>query len=253
MQMQRKLPQKPLRAAGMALAVSLALASGFAAWAMQPATSQLASSTQSDYSAQIQLGWDGQKAQAFTLNEGYGRQFEVKTDAGELAFTGQINPVLLGEKLAFRMDGHIHRQGQAGGAPVMLVLEPGKRGSLRTMGEAGALTLSVSVTPRDMQAARNQAQALSAEAAKSGDLLHTVIKRPLPVYPPEAMRAGIEGRVRVLVDVNADGTVKAVRLGSSAPAGVFDEAALSAVQEMLFTPSGKESRGYIEMAFTLDK
>ncbi|MDO4708653.1 MAG: TonB family protein [Pseudomonadota bacterium] len=253
MQMQRKLPQKPLRAAGMALAVSLALASGFAAWAMQPATSQLAGSAQNDYSAEIQLAVDGGKAQRFTLNEGYGRGFEVKTDAGELAFAGQINPVLLGEKLAFRMDGNIQRQGQAGGAPVMLLVEPGKRGSLRTMGEAGALTLSVSVTPRDMQAARNKAQALNGEAAQSRDLLHTVIKRPLPVYPPEALRAGIEGRVRVLVDVNADGTVKDARVGRSEPAGVFDEAALTAVQEMLFAPQGRESSGYIEIAFVQDK
>lgn len=136
MQMQRKHPQKTLRVAGMALALTLALASGFTVWAMQPATSQLAS---------------------------------------------------------------------------------------------------------------------DAENAHSDDLMIQVIKRPLPVYPSEAMRAGIEGRVRVLVDVNADGTVKDVRVGKSEPAGVFDEAALSAVQEMLFTPSGKESSGFIEIAFTLEK
>ena len=136
MQMQRKLPQKPLRAAGMTLAISLALASGFAAWAMQSATGQLAS---------------------------------------------------------------------------------------------------------------------DAENAYSDDLVIQVIRRPQPVYPPEAMRAGIEGRVRVLVDVNADGTVKDVRVGRSAPAGVFDEAALTAVREMRFAPLGKANSGFIEIAFTLEK
>ncbi|PJK06407.1 energy transducer TonB [Lysobacteraceae bacterium NML71-0210] len=136
MQMQRKLPQKTLRAAGMALAVSLALASGFAAWAMQPATGQLAS---------------------------------------------------------------------------------------------------------------------DAENAHSDDLMIQVIRRPQPVYPPEAMRAGIEGRVRVLVDVNADGTVKDARVSRSAPAGVFDEAALTAVREMRLAPQGKGSSGYIEIAFVQGK
>ncbi|PJK13005.1 hypothetical protein CO614_02890 [Lysobacteraceae bacterium NML120232] len=253
MQMQRKLPQNSLQVAGLGVAISLALASGFAAWAMQPAASQVASSTQNDYSAEIQLGLNGQKAHSFRLSEGYGRQFAIKTDAGDLSFSGQINPVRMGETLAFRIDGKIWQQGQASAAPVTLVLAAGKTGTLRTGSNADSLVLSASVTPRDRQAAWAQAEELNLQAAQGSDVVHRVIKRPTPIYPPEALKAGIEGKVRVLVDINADGTLKHAKMGSSEPVGVFDAAVMSAMSEVRFQPQGAETSGYIDFAFVQDK
>lgn len=69
----------------------------------------------------------------------------------------------------------------------------------------------------------------------------TAAERPLQflagatlVYPPAAKAAGIEGSVTVRYDVTADGAVANARVVSAAPAGVFNEAALSAVRQWRF-------------------
>ena len=54
------------------------------------------------------------------------------------------------------------------------------------------------------------------------------------VYPPAAKAQGIEGSVTVRYDVTADGAVANARVVSAAPAGVFDEAALTAIRQWRF-------------------
>ena len=53
-------------------------------------------------------------------------------------------------------------------------------------------------------------------------------------YPPAAKAAGIEGSVTVRYDVTAAGAVANARVVASAPAGVFDAAALAAVRQWRF-------------------
>lgn len=53
-------------------------------------------------------------------------------------------------------------------------------------------------------------------------------------YPPAAKAAGIEGSVTVRYDVTAEGAVANARVVASAPAGVFDAAALASVRQWRF-------------------
>ena len=56
------------------------------------------------------------------------------------------------------------------------------------------------------------------------------------LYPPQAMAAGIEGRVLVRYDVTIEGRVENARIESAAPAGYFETAALAAVRSWRFRP-----------------
>ena len=55
-------------------------------------------------------------------------------------------------------------------------------------------------------------------------------------YPPTARADGIEGRVVVRYDVTVEGTVANASVVESEPSGIFDEAALAAVQSWRFRP-----------------
>lgn len=56
------------------------------------------------------------------------------------------------------------------------------------------------------------------------------------VYPPDAKAAGVEGRVVVSYDVTAQGLVANAVVTEAQPAGVFEGAALAAVQSWRFRP-----------------
>ncbi|HZX71204.1 MAG TPA: M56 family metallopeptidase [Rhodanobacter sp.] len=58
----------------------------------------------------------------------------------------------------------------------------------------------------------------------------TPIQVRQPVYPPSALNQGIEGNVVVEFSLGTDGSVRDLRLVSSTPAGVFDQAALDAMR-----------------------
>ena len=60
---------------------------------------------------------------------------------------------------------------------------------------------------------------------------------PAPRYPADAVTKKISGKVVLLVDVAADGSVKNVKVETSEPAGVFDQAALDAAKDWTFNPS----------------
>ena len=70
-----------------------------------------------------------------------------------------------------------------------------------------------------------------------------IIKSARPNYPPEAMRAKVQGRVKMEMVVQADGTVGEVRIVSSLDRNKFgiDDAAVKAVKEMRFAPAMKDA------------
>jgi protein TonB len=74
-----------------------------------------------------------------------------------------------------------------------------------------------------------------------GIIAPRVIKAARPTYPPEAMRAKVQGRVLLEAVVQADGTVGEVRVMRSLDRtfGV-DAAAVKAVKEMRFAPATKD-------------
>lgn len=73
-----------------------------------------------------------------------------------------------------------------------------------------------------------------------------------PEYPRGAERRGIEGRVRIEYSVNADGEVVNPQVVEANPAGVFDRAALSAIQSWRFAPAAAQTDGHSrELEFRL--
>lgn len=81
---------------------------------------------------------------------------------------------------------------------------------------------------------------------------------PKPVYPKAAYENGQSGRVVLLVDVRADGSVEKVVVKESHPAGVFDAVSVAAARQWVFQPSmknGKAVAGRVQVpvTFELDK
>ena len=65
---------------------------------------------------------------------------------------------------------------------------------------------------------------------------------PAPAYPEAALEQGISGKVILIVDVAADGSVAAAKVERADPAGVFDATALEKVKKWRFTPAMKDGK-----------
>jgi protein TonB len=85
--------------------------------------------------------------------------------------------------------------------------------------------------------------------------------RPLarlkPIYPPHARMRGIEGVVSVEFVVGADGAVRDVTVAQAEPPGVFDRAAVRAIEGWRFVPGKKKGQSVAarvrqKVAFRLD-
>ena len=76
----------------------------------------------------------------------------------------------------------------------------------------------------------------------------TVDEPPKPIartgadYPPRARARGIEGSVRLSMLVNVDGTVEDIVILEGTPAGVFEDAAKSAIRQWRFEPGEYEGK-----------
>jgi TonB family protein len=57
-----------------------------------------------------------------------------------------------------------------------------------------------------------------------------------PVYPPDALRKGIEGWVELAFTVMPNGSVEAIEVRNSSPENIFDDAAIRAVRQWRFEP-----------------
>jgi protein TonB len=60
------------------------------------------------------------------------------------------------------------------------------------------------------------------------------LQRMLPQYPAEARRGGITGYVKLDVTINADGSVRTARVLEAKPKGIFEAAAVTAIQKWRF-------------------
>jgi protein TonB len=79
-----------------------------------------------------------------------------------------------------------------------------------------------------------------------------------PVYPPRALRAGIEGIVTAEFTITTDGTVTDIRIVRSDPPEIFDNAVIQAIKKWKFAPeivNGRavEKRARQDIRFTLKK
>jgi TonB family protein len=78
-----------------------------------------------------------------------------------------------------------------------------------------------------------------------------ILKSVEPVYPPEALKAGVSADVAMNIDIDATGHVTAVDVPKPVGQG-FDEAAKAAVLQYEFSPAEIDGKpGAIRIAFTL--
>jgi TonB family protein len=94
------------------------------------------------------------------------------------------------------------------------------------------------------------AQEAPAEEASPLTTLPELLEYIQAPYPPEAEAAGIEGTVRLLLEIDASGEVTYVELLQGAGSG-FDEAAMDAAWQFLFSPA-EDADGPTAVAIEFD-
>jgi len=63
------------------------------------------------------------------------------------------------------------------------------------------------------------------------------VRKNMARYPPEALRAGIEGKVLLTIQVDAQGTPTRIEVGTSSGSDALDRAALDAAHNWRFCPA----------------
>lgn len=90
---------------------------------------------------------------------------------------------------------------------------------------------------------RQDPNAIATAAAESEPVFNAdYLNNPAPVYPSQAKRANIQGKVLLNVMVNAEGKAAKVDVSKSSGSSVLDQAALAAVKEWRFIPAVKRGR-----------
>jgi protein TonB len=78
-----------------------------------------------------------------------------------------------------------------------------------------------------------------------------VARRTVPVFPVEAMRAGIQnGRVVARLTIEADGRVSAAQIINSNPIGYFERESRRALATWRYDPPGQPTSADVELIFT---
>jgi protein TonB len=78
------------------------------------------------------------------------------------------------------------------------------------------------------------------------------VKKVKPKYPREAEDAHIQGRVRVRLTVEVNGSVSEAKILLSEPPGVFDAAVMEAVVQYIFKRDGTSYQAEQEIIFKLE-
>lgn len=110
---------------------------------------------------------------------------------------------------------------------------PGARRWIGEAKEAGADAAGTAALERDIQAAQESQRRVN-EVVSALSLKQT--RKVEPDYPSLARERGTSGWVDVEFTVRSDGTVSDVTVAGAEPAGVFEQAALSAVRKWRYEP-----------------
>lgn len=102
--------------------------------------------------------------------------------------------------------------------------------------------------PGPLEAAAPSPQLPEAELARKSA---GPVKKPKPIYPRNALKMGIGGRVVARLTVGDDGRVAHAYIVESAPKNVFDKAALDAVRQYEFLPEGNSFLADQEIIFEM--
>jgi protein TonB len=79
-------------------------------------------------------------------------------------------------------------------------------------------------------------------SAREVDVHPRALREVVPVYPDDADRRRLSGKLRLQLKLQADGRVSDVEVLSATPPGIFDESALQAFREARFSPAQKNGR-----------
>jgi protein TonB len=77
------------------------------------------------------------------------------------------------------------------------------------------------------------------------------VKKVKPIYPKNALKMGIGGRVLVRLKVDATGTVTQAQILEAEPKRIFDKVVLDAVRQYQFLPDGKIFEADQEIIFSM--
>lgn len=205
--------------AGLAIAAVVVAGASYAVWATRPANKVIVGegvASQADSASMIALSMLDRPVR------------EVALEAAERAGIRVLNPQALAEKPVTMEFSTI----SVGTVMEIAAEESGLVASFDGDGNVSFLTVTEAI-------AQDRASTL-ADAGASVDVRSKNLAPPK--YPAEAAAARITGRVVVIVNVAADGSVSDARVEKSQPAGVFDQATLDAVRQWKFEPAIKDGR-----------
>ncbi|MGN7726188.1 TonB family protein [Luteimonas sp. 22616] len=212
---------------GLVVAAAVVSGAAYATWAARPATMVAtgnSAAAAASPEATIDLVADSQPMR------------EVAIEAAKLAGIRVLNPQILPEKpvsLQFnRMEIQVVMQMLGDEAGLEAVFEP-----------AGVRFVARPETGGD-------------KAPPQADVAANLLAPPK--YPADAAANRITGKVVLIVDVAADGSVTDARVEKSEPAGVFDQVSLDAVKSWKFKPAvenGKPVAGRVRVPvnFAMDR
>lgn len=80
----------------------------------------------------------------------------------------------------------------------------------------------------------------------------TVVRTVSPKYPLTAYQNKLTGQVELAFTVAKDGSVKNIKVVNAQPSGVFDQAAIRAIQQWTFEPVSHEVKAQQTLQFKLD-
>jgi TonB family protein len=126
---------------------------------------------------------------------------------------------------------------------------------LKAAEDVGVNSTDVAAIRTEIEAARGRA-AFLANVMPVGSLKNT--RYVAPIYPPKALRQGIEGWVNLEFTLDPAGAVSDIVVKSAVPTGVFEKAAVDAVTKWRFQPVQRDGaavnqRAAVRVQFKLER
>jgi periplasmic protein TonB len=123
--------------------------------------------------------------------------------------------------------------------PTADLTPPAATSDAMTPTESSSVEKTAAETRRKAAAAK-RAKTVAKAASRSREV--ALIGQPTPSYPPDAYRAGEEGTVVVMAQVDAMGNASDVAVVKRSGSRVLDRAATSEVRKWKFTPAMKDGK-----------
>lgn len=134
-------------------------------------------------------------------------------------------------------------------AEPVLVVREGEAAAVEQRDGTGRLVYRTQVLVLPLQGSREATEARMHELLAAGATPRPYdwtalppAHMPPPRYPREAADAHVSGKVTLVLDIAADGSVSGVEVESATPAGVFDAAAIEAAWQWKFKPAAADGQ-----------